>query len=392
VSNARLIVRIASRGEGVTADGRHAPLAAPGDWLSEDGTVEPGPDHATPPCRHFPVCGGCQLQHLSDAGYALYITDRITSALHAQGIDTPEIEAPHLSPPRIRRRASMRAERRGKHVVLGFNQGGSNSIIDLTECHVLLPELFALLPRLRRLLAGLLNDRGRAGVTLTRTDQGVDVLLSGFEVIGLAAVEALSAFSEANRLARLSLDEGYGPTVRYAPDDVTITLSGVPVGLPQGAFLQATADGEVALVRAVLAAVSGAAHVADLFAGVGTFALALPGKVHAVEGARDAVLALASTRRVTVEHRDLFRRPLAPVELNRFDGIVLDPPRAGAKEQIDSLARSDVTRIGYVSCNPATFARDAKTLIDRGYGLVKITPVGQFRWSTHVELAAAFSR
>ncbi len=392
MSNARLIVRIASRGEGVTADGCHAPLAAPGDWLLEDGTVEPGPDHATPPCRHFPACGGCQLQHLSDTGYARYITDRITHALHAQGIDTPEMDAPHLSPPRTRRRASMRAERRGKHVVLGFNEGASNNIVDLTDCVILLPELFALLAPLRRLLTALLNDRERAGVTLTRTDQGVDVLLSGFEVVGLAAVEALSAFGEANRLARLSLDEGYGSSVRYAPGDVTITLSGVPVGLPEGAFLQATADGELALVRAVRAAVSGAASVADVFAGIGTFALALPGKVHAVEGARDAVLALASTRRVTVEHRDLFRRPLAPAELNRFDGIVLDPPRAGAKEQIDSLAQSDVARIAYVSCNPATFARDAKTLIDGGYMLAKITPVGQFRWSTHVELAAAFSR
>jgi 23S rRNA (uracil1939-C5)-methyltransferase len=392
VTDADLIIRIASRGEGVTADGRHATLAAPGDWLRFDGNVEPGPDHAKAPCHHFPACGGCQLQHVSDTAYARYITDRIMHALHAQGIDAPEMDVPHISAPRTRRRASLRAERRGKHVALGFNVGGSNTIVDLKECPILLPELFALVRPLRRLLAALLAERGRAGVTLTRADQGIDLMLSGFEADGLAAVEALTVFGETNALARLSLDEGYGPRVRYAPDDVTITLGGVPVTLPEGAFLQATADGEAALVNAVQTALTGASIVADLFAGLGTFALALPGKVHAVEGARDAVLALTATRRVTVEHRDLFRRPLSSAELNRFDGIVLDPPRAGAKEQVGALAQSKVAHIAYVSCNPATFARDAKTLINGGYCLKRITPVGQFRWSTHVELAAAFSR
>ena len=392
MNDADLIVRIAARGEGVTADGRHALFAAPGDNLRADGSVEPGPNHATPACRHFPTCGGCQLQHVSDAAYAHYIIDRIANALHAQGIDTPVIDTPHLSPPRTRRRASMRAERRGKTVVLGFNEGASNSIVDLNECHVLLPELFALVAPLRRLLVMTLRDRGRASVMLTRTDQGVDVMLGGFEAEGLAAVEALTAFGDYHRLARLSLDEGYGPSVRYAPGDVTITLSGVPVALPEGGFLQATADGEAQLVSAVQSILSGATHIADLFAGLGTFALALPGKVHAVEGARDAVLALGATRRVTVDHRDLFRRPLSTSELNRFDGVVLDPPRAGAKEQIGELAQSAVAHIAYVSCNPATFARDAKTLIEGGYRLDRITPVGQFRWSTHVELAARFHR
>jgi 23S rRNA (uracil1939-C5)-methyltransferase len=392
VSDPDLIVRIAARGEGATADGRHVAFAAPGDWLLADGSVVAGPNHATPPCRHFQSCGGCQLQHVSDAAYATYITDRIVHALHAQGIDAPPIEAPHLSPPRTRRRASLRAERRGKHVVLGFNEGASNRIVDLTECNVLLPELFALVAPLRRLLAALLRDRGRANVTMTRCDQGIDAMLGGFEADGLAAVEALSAFGDAHNLARLSLDEGYGPSVRYAPGDVTVTLSGVPVALPEGAFLQATADGEEALVAAVRTAMADTVNVVDLFAGLGTFALALPGKVHAVEGARDAVLTLASTPRVSTEHRDLFRQPLSADELNRFDGVVLDPPRAGAKEQIVAVAQSKVARIAYVSCNPATFARDARTLIDNGYRLDRITPVGQFRWSTHVELAAAFSR
>jgi 23S rRNA (uracil1939-C5)-methyltransferase len=392
MSDADTIIRIASRGEGVTSDGRHAAFAAPGDRLRGDGIVDPGPDHATPPCRHFPTCGGCQLQHVSDAAYATYITDRIVHALHAQGIDAPAMSTPHLSLPRTRRRASLRAERRGKAVVLGFNEGGSNRIVDLNECHVILPELFALLAPLRRLLAIVLRDRGRAAVTMTRCDQGIDLLLGGFEVEGLAGTEALIAFGKTQGLARLSLDEGYGPTVRYMPDVATVTLSGVPVAMPEGAFLQATADGEAALVDAVAKALSGVTKVGDLFAGLGTFALALPGNVHAVEGARDAVLALIATGRVGVQHRDLFRRPLSVNELNQFDGLVLDPPRAGAKEQVAEIARSSVARLAYVSCNPATFARDAKTLIDGGYRLERITPVGQFRWSTHVELAASFQR
>ena len=385
-------MRIASRGEGVAADGRHAKLAAPGDLLLADGTITAGPGRALPPCRHFPVCGGCQLQHVSDTAYATYITGRIISALNAQGIDAPQIDKAHVSPPRTRRRASMRAERRGKRIILGFNEAASNAIVDLSECHVMLPELFALLRPLRSLLIAMLPDNARAAIKLSRADQGVDLMLGGFEVQGLHAIEILAAFGKANSLARLSLDEGLGPSVRYAPGDVSVTLAGVPIALPEGAFLQATADGEAALVKAVQSALTGAVEVADLFAGLGTFALALPGKVLAVEGARDAVLALIAARRVAVEHRDLFRRPLSVAELSRFDGVVLDPPRAGAKEQVAALAKSAIPKIAYVSCNPATFARDAKTLVDGGYRLERITPVGQFRWSTHVELAAAFIR
>jgi 23S rRNA (uracil1939-C5)-methyltransferase len=169
------------------------------------------------------------------------------------------------------------------------------------------------------------------------------------------------------------------------------------VALPHGAFLQATAEGEAALIAAVQEAVGPARIVADLFAGLGTFALSLEGRVLAVEGARDAGMVLKAAanraqRQLFVEYRDLFRRPLDEKELDRFEALVLDPPRAGAKEQIPNLARSTVPRIAYVSCNPATFARDASTLLGGGYRLVWIKPVGQFRWSTHVELAALFVR
>ena len=391
------ILRLAARGDGVTADGRYVAHTAPGDLVAADGSVTRGPHHIDPACRHFPDCGGCQLQHVDDASLAPFLVDRIGSALAAQGIETIALRPPHVSPAHSRRRASLRAERRGKQVLIGFNAAKSNRVIDLGHCPVLDPALEALIKPLRALLATLVPDRRSANVRLTLADQGVDLLLSGVEADGLAATEALTRFAQSYKLARLSLDEGFGPAARWEPEPVTVTLGGVPVALPEGAFLQATADGEAALVAAVKEATQGAGKIADLFAGLGTFALALDGQVTAVEGARDAILALQlaanrARRPVSIAHRDLFRRPLSASELAGFDAVVLDPPRAGAKEQVVELATSGVPRIAYVSCNPATFARDAAVLMSGGYQLDWIQPVGQFRWSTHVELAAAFSR
>lgn len=388
------ILRLAARGDGIAEDGRAVPLTAPGDTIDARGVVQPGPHHADPPCRHFPVCGGCQLQHVDDAAYAGYLVERITGALHAQRLDAPAIRAPHLSPPRTRRRASLRAERQGRRVLLGFNEGASRRIVDCHQCEVLHPALFALIAPLRALLATLLSDRRGGDVQMTLADQGVDLLLGGVAGEGLAAVEAITAFARAHRLARIATDAGYGPETRWEPAPVTVTLGGAAVALPPGGFLQATADGEAALVAAVREGVGAARTVADLFAGLGTFALALPGRVLAAEGARDAVLALkaAGAGRVVADHRDLFRRPYTTAELSRFDAVVLDPPRAGAREQAAELARATCARLVYVSCNPATFARDAQALVAGGWRLDWIQPVGQFRWSTHVELAAAFGR
>jgi 23S rRNA (uracil1939-C5)-methyltransferase len=391
------IVRLAGRGDGVTASGRFFPLVAPGDLVDEEGAVTPGPHRAVPPCRHFPECGGCQLQHVDDAAYADFLRDRIAAALHAQDLAVPDLLAPHISPPNSRRRASLRFERRGETVLLGFNQENSHRIIDMRECHILRPELFALVPPLRGLLRQLVGARGSGGVRLSLADQGVDLLIEAKAPEGLAAAEAITAFAAAHRLARLSIDDGLGPQTLWEPDPVTVTLGGTPVPLPHGAFLQATAEGEAVLVDAVRRIAGEAAATADLFAGLGTFALAIPGRVYAAEGARDALLALKSAanrggRQVFPEHRDLFRRPLTPAELGRFDAVVLDPPRAGARDQVAALAGSATPRIAYVSCNPATFARDAKALVDGGYRLSWIQPVGQFRWSTHVELVGAFVR
>jgi len=393
------IVRLAGRGDGVTADGRHAPLTAPGDRLSADGTIIAGPHHQSPPCRHFPRCGGCQLQHVDDISYASFLKDRVASALSAQKLEVPQILEPHLSPPRSRRRATLKAMRLGGSVLVGFNEGRSHKLIDLRQCEILDPALVALVAPLRKLMAVLLGRRSLATIQLTLADQGADVLISGIEAEGLTAHDALQDFASANGLARLTLDEGHGPEDRWAPEPVTITLGGVPVPLPHSPFLQATREGEAALVASVLDIVGEADTVADLFAGLGTFALALaPGRhVNAVEAARDPILSLrraVNLRQLTVtcDHRDLYRRPLTSQELKAVDAVVIDPPRAGAEEQAKALASSAVPVIAYVSCNPQSFARDMVILASGGYRLDWVRPVGQFRWSTHTELVARISR
>ena len=393
------IIRIAARGDGVTADGRHFPLTAPGDWIRPDGSVAFGVHHAQPPCIHFPACGGCQLQHLDEESYADFVTARVTGALAGQGVTPGAVLPPHISPPMTRRRASLRAARAGKRVTIGFAEEGSHRLIDLQMCAVLDPRLFALVAPLRALLAAILPDKRAAHVKMSLVDQGVDLLLEGVRVEGLAADETLGDFARAQALARLTIDEGDGPQTRWEPEAATVSFGGAAVGFPPFAFLQATPDGEAALVAAVRAAMPETGPVADLFCGLGTFALALGDArpVYAAEAARDVILRLKvaagrAQRRLAADHRDLFRRPLTPAELDRFAAVILDPPRAGAREQVLQLAASNVPLIAYVSCNPASFARDAAHLTAAGYRLESVKPVGQFRWSTHVELVGIFRK
>ena len=398
MSQSERIVRVAARGDGVTASGRHAAFAAPGDMLHADGTVEPGPHHAQPPCRHFGRCGGCQLQHLDEETLAGFVYDRVLNAAEGQGLVSERVTPVHLSPPNTRRRTALRAVNGGGRPLIGFNEGGSHRVVDMRECHVLAPELFALVEPLRSALA-LRRDRYAVEIALALTDQGVDLAITGFALEGLEQTEAMLDFCREQGLARLTLDQGFGAETFWEPDPVTVALSGVKVGYPAGAFLQATADGEAMLVGATREWLGGCMRVADLFAGLGTFAFALAGptRVTAAEAARDAHLACrsaAARARVPVEavHRDLFRNPVRAEELRGFDGVVLDPPRAGAREQVLQLVQSDVPRIAYVSCNPSSWARDGRILAEAGYRLAELRPVGQFRWSTHVELASLFVR
>jgi len=393
-------VRVAAKGDGATADGRHVPLAAPGDVIEADGSLTRGPDHVEPACRHFPACGSCQLQHLSDRALTAFVADRVAGAARGQGIEPGDMPPAHVSPPHTRRRATLHAQAIGRRLVLGFREQGSHKLVDLKQCDVLAPALFALVAPLRTLLAARADRKLAVDIDLTLADQGVALGLSGYVAEGLAQTEALLDFARDQGLARLTIDGGYGADTVWEPEPVTITLGGTPVGLPPGAFLQATADGEAALADAAREWLDGAATVADLFSGLGTFAFALASagtKVLAVEAARDAHLACQAAARmhgrpVHALHRDLFRNPLQGEELNRFAGVLLDPPRAGAREQVGYIAASLVPRVVYISCNPASWARDAATLIAGGYRLAGLRAVGQFRWSTHVELASLFVR
>ena len=393
-----LIERIAAKGDGVTSDGRHVAGAVTGDRIAADGTIMPGPHHAVPPCRHFGTCGGCQLQHADEAALSRFVTERVVFAAESQGIGIGEVLATHLSPPRSRRRTTLHGLKTAKGAVLGFREGRSNRIVDMHECHILDAPLFALIAPLRHLIAGQAG-KGPVDVSLTIADQGIDCAIKGLASEGLAATETILDFARDNGLARLSLDQGYGGETVWEPQPVTITLGGVAVGLPEGAFLQPTLDGEAVLARDAQTFLDGASTITDLFAGLGTFAFHLSGigKVLAVEAARDAHLACKAAANggglpVHAMHRDLFRNPLTAEETGRFAAILLDPPRAGAREQIAQIAQSTANRVAYISCNPSSWARDAATLVEAGFKLEALRPVGQFRWSTHVELTSYFTR
>ena len=417
------ILRIASKGDGVTASGRFAWGAAPGDILRADGTFEWGPHHIEPACKHFGRCGGCQLQQLDAETLEGFVEARVANASSSQELGAETITAPYLSPPGARRRASLRAESSGGRIIIGFREAKSHRLVELEECPVLVPEITALLGPIRKLLITMgkaapvkKGPRGKGGknaksspnamprmacdIEMALVDQGVDLGVKGLTAEGLAAAEAMLDFAQSHGLARLTMDGGYGYETVWEPAPVTVTLGDTPVPFPPGTFLQATKDGEDALVSAAREWIGDAATVADLFSGLGTFALALAGptcKVFAAEAARDVHLAGKSGADraqcpVFSAHRDLFRNPLMADELSKFEAVLLDPPRAGAREQVECIADSSVNRVVYISCNPSSWSRDGARLIEAGFRLVELRPVGQFRWSTHVELASYFVR
>ncbi|WJY18476.1 class I SAM-dependent RNA methyltransferase [Alteriqipengyuania flavescens] len=398
MSEAEKIIRIAARGDGVTTGGNHVAGGVTGDTLLPDGSLERGPHHVDPPCRHFERCGGCQLQHMDEDILAEFVRSRVANAAEGQGLPTGIVTSAHLSPPKSRRRATLHAINGGGRPVIGFREARSHQVVDLKECHVLAPELFALVEPLRQLLSHW-PGKYACDIDLACAEQGVACDIRKLTFEGLDQTQALLDFAQGEGLARLTIDQGYGTEAIWEPEPVSVDLGGISVGFPAGAFLQATADGEAALVGAAREWLADCARIADLFSGLGTFAFALrdDAKIDAYEASRDSSLAclLASRRRqagVEAYHRDLFRNPLRAGELAPFDGVVLDPPRAGAKEQVGQLAASAVPRVVYVSCNPQSWAKDAKVLVEGGYELREIRPVGQFRWSTHVELVSFFER
>ncbi len=325
--------------------------------------------------------------------------DRVTGPLAAKGIVARDVRRVHLSPSHSRRRASLRYVRKVGQVTLGFAGQGSHDLIDIRTCEIVTPRLHDVMMAVRGLIAKWPEPRISGSVELTEIDQGVDVLISGLAPKSLAQHELLSGFAEAQKLARLSIDQGFGPETQYEPVLATISFGDIAVRFPQASFLQATRDGEAALARPPARRSMGAAWSRTCLQ---VWQLRLPPdrpgrRIYAAEAVRDAILALkaaADARQLPVftEHRDLFRNPVQRDMLDRLDALVLDPPRAGAEEQVRAIAGSSIKRVCYVSCNPATFSRDARILCDAGFMLDTLWPVGQFRWSTHVELASLFVR
>ncbi|WP_114967028.1 class I SAM-dependent RNA methyltransferase [Alkalilacustris brevis] len=399
------IARLGHRGDGIAADGTLAARTLPGEVVAgacENGRIAsprilyPSPDRVRPPCVHYRQCGGCALQHASDGFVAQWKQDIVRNALAAQGLEA-SFGPMHSSPPCSRRRATLTGRRLKRGPVVGFHARASDVVTPIPDCLLLHPDLMAVLPALEGITASAASRKGALSFTVTASEAGVDLAITGGPVLDGALRARLGALSAQHRLARLSWDGEV--LLQHAPPFQRFGAARVVP--PPGAFLQATAEGEAALLAAVEDATPGARRIADLFAGCGTFALPLAARaeVHAVEG--DAAMTAAldagwrqaqGLRRVTTEARDLFRRPLTAGELARFDAVVIDPPRAGAEAQIAELARSTVPVIAYVSCNPASFARDARALVAAGYRLEWVRVVDQFRWSPHVELAAQLVR
>jgi 23S rRNA (uracil1939-C5)-methyltransferase len=417
------IESIGARGDGIARDGGgpvYIPFTVPGDRVRaryDDARgegraatlvelVAPGPGRATPACQHFGVCGGCALQHLDPALYAATKTEFVRAALAHHGLADAPLRPLRLLPPGTRRRVRLslaRPRRKDAAPTVGFSQRASHDLVDLAACHVLAPSLFALIAPLRGLAGKLLATGETAHATLQRADGGIDALLDLSRPPDLAGLETLAAFAEAQDLARLLWRiPGDEPTLVAQRRPVRVVVGGTAIDLPPDSFLQATPEGEAALTDSVREAIGPATtRIADLFAGIGTFtfALAAQARIHAVEGWAPAITAIVQAarrgglaERVTAEIRDLQRRPLEPDELASFDAVVFDPPRIGAKAQAAALARTRIPRLAAVSCNAASFARDARILIAGGYRLVAVQPIDQFIWSPHVELVAAFVR
>lgn len=400
------VQRLGRKGDGIAVSGDQRTLAAltlPGEVIAGDAVdgrianpriLTPSAQRVRPPCPHYRACGGCSLMHGSEDFVRDWKVGVVTKALQAQGLDAP-IAGVHVSPPQSRRRAVLSGRRTKKGATLGFHGRASQVIVDLASCQVLRPAIVAALPFLRRLTVAGASRSGELVLAVTETPSGLDVAVTGGKPMDPHLFQTLAALADDGDLARLTWDD----------QSITRRPPALPFGRawvvpPAGGFLQATAQGEAALVAAVREFTKGADRLLDLFAGCGTFSLPLAesASVHAVEGLAAPLAALdAGARqapglhRITTEVRDLARRPLLPDELT-YDAIVIDPPRAGAEAQARQIAISGVEKLAWVSCDPVTFARDARILAEGKLDIVRLYIVDQFRWSPHVETVAEIRR
>jgi 23S rRNA (uracil1939-C5)-methyltransferase len=406
------IARIGHRGDGIvdTPDG---PLFVPYTLPGEIAEVEPvsgspdrrhllqieapSPDRIAPFCPHFGTCGGCAIQHWRETEYRAWKRDLVVSALTQAGLDTPvdDLMDAHGDG---RRRAVLHA-RRGTHGVLavGFAARRAHSIVAIDRCPIFAPRMRGTIKAAWAIAEALDPARKPLDIHVTAANEGLDIDVRGSGPLTPKQAAALASIAAQNRLARITR---HGEMVAQ-PAVPTISMGRARVPLPSGVFLQPTEAGEIALAELVLMHTAGARNVADLFSGIGPFALRLAdhARVTAADTSAPAITALARAAATTpglkpiaTQVRDLFRRPFTHAELSGSDAVVFDPPRQGAQAQAQALAESRVPRVIAVSCNPATFVRDAKSLVDGGYRLTQVTPVDQFRHSPHVEIVARLDR
>jgi 23S rRNA (uracil1939-C5)-methyltransferase len=411
------IARVGAQGDGVSTPADetspiYAPFTLPGERIRAEvkgdraellDLLEPSPERVPAPCPHFGACGGCALQHWAPCPYLEWKRGLIVEALAREQIETEVLE-PFAARPGSRRRLALHARPgpRSDEARLGYKARGSWRLVEVDACPIADPRLVAAFPALRRLAAAVL-EHPRSAPTLhaTWTETGLDIDITGVErrTGGLSADRRMAAAEAAGAgdLARVTLSG----EILYQARRPAVRQGRALVALPPGAFLQASAEAEAAMAGFAAEALAGAARIADLFSGVGTFALRLAEtcQVHAADASAEAVAALvqaqasaAGLKRITADARDLFRRPVLAQELKGLDGAVFDPPRAGAQSQAAELAASRLGRVVGVSCNPATFARDARVLVDAGFRLERVLPVDQFLWSPHVELVGVFGR
>lgn len=407
------IAAMGARGDSTTegeAGPIYTPYALPGEQVRARVTggraeiieiLRASPERQAPACRHFGRCGGCQLQHWADAPYLAWKRQQVVEALAKRGLGGAQVEPTIAAWGAGRRRAALHAARQNNQVRIGFIERGGARLTPITQCPVLAPPLEATVLKLGALAELALPQRGEITMQCLLTDAGIDVSIKGagrVDLLNRAQLEKLIAEANALNLARLSFDGD--PIIERAKP--TLRMGKAVVGPPPGAFLQPTALGEETLARLALDALQGAKRVVDLFSGIGTFALRIAehAEVLAAEGDQEMLNALKKAadgaggvlKEVSILRRDLLRTPLSSLEMKKFDAAIIDPPRSGARQQAEQIARAPIRGLAYVSCDPSSFARDVKVLIEHGFTLTKLTPVDQFRWSPHVELVGAFER
>jgi 23S rRNA (uracil1939-C5)-methyltransferase len=410
------IEKLGAQGDGIgllpSGTPVYVPYTAPGDLVRVllgpkrgDGRtatieqiLETAPERIDPECQHFGDCGGCALQHLPHPANAKFKSDQLRTALRRRGFSEITINPTITIPPGVRRRVEF-AIGHGERPTLGLHKTRSKEIVDIGTCPAIRPALSALLPALRELLKSTGLARHAHDIRMTETQSGLDLLFLSSTMYSpdLIVRQKLATFAEANDVARISWSdrEGGEPLVqRRAPN---IIFGPTNVILPIKYFLQPSIEGEIAISDLALDAVGDAKRVADLYAGCGSlsFPMTVTANVTAFELNDDMVAAMrhaAAGLSFKAEQRDLARSPLTEQELNRFDAVVFDPPRAGAKDQAEYLALSKVPKIVAVSCNPTTLARDLRALVDGGYVIDQITPIDQFAWSAELEAVAVLHR